>query len=67
MGGTFSFSTVSSSVNSLCNLGGMKVFIPVLCLDTVFLFEGLKGRLKEDEDVMKRYLNNRQDAADRAG
>ena len=47
--------------------GGMKVLIPVLCLGTVFLFERSKGRLKEDEDVRKRYPNNMQDAADRAG
>ena len=47
--------------------GGMKVLIPVLCLGTLFLFERLKGKLKEDEDVRKRYLKNMQDAADRAG
>ena len=42
--------------------GGMKVFIPFLCLGTVFLFERLKGRLKEDEEIRKRYLNYMESA-----
>ena len=36
--------------------GGMRIVVPVLCLFTLFLFERVKGRLKEDEEIQKRLL-----------
>jgi hypothetical protein len=36
--------------------GGGRIVVPTLCLVTVFLFERLQGRLKEDEEVRKRLL-----------
>ncbi len=35
---------------------GMDIFIPVLCLFTIFLFEKLRQRIQEDEDAKKRLL-----------
>jgi len=41
--------------------GGMKFLIPILCLVAVFLFERLRGRLKEDEEARKRLLRYEQE------
>ena len=35
---------------------GADVIIPLLCLFTIFLFEKLRQRIKEDEDAKKRLL-----------
>jgi len=35
---------------------GTDILIPCLCLLTIFLFEKLRQRIKEDEDARKRLL-----------
>jgi hypothetical protein len=45
--------------------GGMKVLVPVLCVGTVFLFERLEVKLKEDEEFRKGVLNNYPQSANK--
>ena len=41
--------------------GVVRILVPIMCLVAVFLFERLKGRMKEDEEAKKRLLKYKLD------
>ena len=41
--------------------GEVRILVPIMCLVAVFLFERLKGRMKEDEEAKKRLLKYKLD------
>ncbi len=42
---------------------GRGMIIPILCLSTIFLFERLRQRIKEDEEAKKKLLQYEMEEA----
>jgi len=44
---------------------GVGVLVPLLCLFTIFLFERLRRRIKEDEEAKMRLLKYEKESAEK--